>query len=107
MLQGWSSARLPDGSESQEHCDLIIFMIGSSDSRDAISQSNIYSQLKGYTNEYLDFVKKVVTMIIFPQSNPFSMFQLAELNNLITRNTCDIIVGWRRSKKFMIYDTAP
>ena len=39
-------------------------------------------------------------MIIFPQSNPFSMFQLAELNNLITRNTCDIIVGWRWSKKF-------
>ena len=46
------------GAWLEEHCDLIIFMIGSSDSGDGISQSSIYSQLKGYINEYLDFAKK-------------------------------------------------
>ena len=44
--------------ESQEHCDLIIFMIGSDDLGDGISPSSIYAHLKGYANEYLEFAEK-------------------------------------------------
>ena len=91
--------RFLSAPESQEHRDLIIFVIGSNDLGDGISQSSIYSQLKGYINEYLDFAKKkVVIKPIFPRSNPSYMLGLAELNNLITKNTSDI-VGWRWSKK--------
>ena len=86
--------------ESQEHYDLIIFMIGSNDLGDGISPSSIYAHLKGYANEYLEFAEKVVIMTIFPRSNPSYMLRLAELNNLITRNTSNTIVGWRWSKKF-------
>ena len=85
-------------SENQEHFDLIMFMIGSNDLGDGISPSSIYSHLRGYANEYLEFAKKVVIMTIFPRSNPSYMLRLSELNNLITRNTSDTIVGWRWSK---------
>ena len=50
--------RFLSAPESQEHRDLIIFVMGSNDLGDGISQSSIYSQLKGYINEYLDFAKK-------------------------------------------------
>ena len=50
--------RFLSAPESQEHRDLIIFVIGSNDLGDGISQSSIYSQLKGYSNEYLDFAKR-------------------------------------------------
>ena len=42
--------RFLSAPESQEHRDLIIFVIGSNDLGDGISQSSIYSQLKGYIN---------------------------------------------------------
>jgi hypothetical protein len=54
----------------------------------------------GYANQYTRFAAKVIIMTVFPRQCTKYMNSLAELNDLITRHSNNVIVGWRWSKKF-------